>query len=69
MGMQAPGTVFNSVFQIDKAAAALICQAVQRAVAKQAAEGIRICTFVAGKILTFPILKKVIMAHTKSPSN
>lgn len=67
MGMQAPGAVFDSIVQIAEAATALVCQTIQWAVAEQAAEGIRIGSFMAGKILTFPILEKVIVAHTNSP--
>ena len=67
MGMQAPGAIFDSIFQVAEAAAALVCQTIQRAVAEQAAKSIWIGAFMAGKILAFPVLEKVIVTHTNSP--
>ena len=67
MRMQTPGAILNSIVQILEAAAALVCQTIQRAIAEQAAEGSRIGAFMAGKILTFQKKEKVIVAHTNSP--
>lgn len=57
------GTIFDSIFGITKAAAAVFPQAVQRTIAEQAAKGCRIRTLVAGKIFAFLMLKKVEMGH------
>ena len=46
--------------------AASIPQTVQRAVAEQAAEDLRIGAFMAGEILTLPMLEKVIIWHDLS---
>ena len=61
VGTQAAGAVFDPVFCICKVAAAAVCQAVQGAIAEQAAESLRICTCMTGKIFAFLILKKIIM--------
>ena len=63
MGAQAAGAVLDSLFVIGKAAAAVIPQGIQGAIAKQAAELLRVRPGMAGKILTFLVLKKIIMAH------
>ena len=49
-----------------KISAASIPQAVQGAVAEQTAECLRIGAFVAGEILTLPMLEKVIIWHELS---
>ena len=58
MGTQAAGAILDPVFQIGKVAAALVCQSVQWAVAKQAVEVFGVVGFVTGKVFAFPILKK-----------
>ena len=63
MGPQAGGAVFDSLFRISEAAAALVSQCIERAVAEQAAEGFRVGIGMAGKIFTFPVLKKIIVGH------
>ena len=68
MGAQAGGAVLDSILGIPEAAAALIAQAVQGAIAKQAAEAFRVRTGMAGKILTFLFLKKIVICHIISPA-
>ena len=63
MGTQAEGTVLDSLFVIPEAAAAILPQGVQRTITEQAAEPLRVRAWMAGEILTFPVLKKIIMAH------
>ena len=63
MGPQTGAAILDSVFGILKLAAALIPQGIQWAIAKNTAEGFRICTFMAGKIFTLLMLKKIIMGH------
>ena len=46
--------------------AASISQTVQRAITEQATECLRIGAFVAGEILTLPMLEKVIIWHDLS---
>ena len=67
MGLQAIGTILDPLLRIGKAAAAPVAQRVQRAIAKQAAEALRICVPVAGVILAFFILKKIVMGHSDFP--
>ncbi len=47
-------------------AAAVLSQTVKGTIAENTAEGVRICTFVAGEIFTFPVLEKVVMGHILS---
>ena len=63
MGAQTIGAVFDSLFGIPEAAAAVFSQAVQGAVAEEAAESFRICTGMTGKIFAFLILKEIIICH------
>lgn len=63
MGLQAVGAILDAGFCIGEAPSAFVPKAVQRAVAEQAAEGFRICTGMTGKILTFPVLKKIVIGH------
>ena len=63
MGLQATGTILDAVGQILKSAAATITQSIKRAIAKQAAEGFRICALMAWEIFTFPVLKKIVVGH------
>lgn len=53
--------VLNSRIGIAKTAAAPVCQCVKRTVAEQTAEGFRVRVFMAGKILTFFVLEKIIV--------
>ena len=56
--------VFNSLICIAEITTALISQAIQRAIAEQAAEGLRIRPFVAGEVLTFPVLEEIVIRHS-----
>ena len=68
MGTQAVGAVLDPIGRIAKAAAALIAQSIQGAIAEQTAEGIRVCAPVTGEIFAILILKKIIMGHKNAPS-
>jgi hypothetical protein len=57
------GTILDTLLSISKTAAAFITQAVQRAVAEQATEGCGVGIFVTRKVLTFLMLKKIIIGH------
>ena len=48
-------------------AAALVIEGIQRTVAEQTVEIFRIFNFVAGEILTFPVLKKLVAVHNLNP--
>ena len=63
VGPQAVGAVFDTLLRVAEIAAALISQGIQGAVAEHTAKVLRVSTLVAGKIFTFPILIKIIMAH------
>ena len=67
MRPQAMGTVLDSLLCITETAAAPIPKAVKRTVAKQTAEAFRIRTGMTGKILTFLMLKKLVVCHLDSP--
>ena len=67
VGPETAGAVLDSFVRIPEAAPALFPQSVQGAVAEQAAETLRVRPLMTGEILTFPVLKKIVMAH--SPSN
>jgi hypothetical protein len=67
VGQQTVGAILDAVFQVSKVTAAVITQAVQRAIAEQAAEGFRVRTPVAGKIFAFLILKEIIVRHIVPP--
>ena len=64
MRPQTVGAVLDAGFCIEKTAATLISKTIQRAIAEQAAEGFRIRTGMAGKILAFPVLKKIVICHS-----
>ena len=64
---QTTGTILDPVFRIGKAASATVTQRIQRTIAEQAAKGVPVCAFVAGKIFTLPILEKFIMLHFFTP--
>ena len=59
--------VLDAALRVSIAAAAISTQSIQRAIAEQAAELLRVCALVAGKILALPILHIFIMLH-KLPS-
>ena len=67
MRAQTTGTILDPVFRIGKAASATVTQRIQRTIAEQAAKGVPVCAFVAGKIFTLPILEKFIMLHFFTP--
>ena len=56
MGQQAVGAVLDAVFQVPEVAAALAAQGIQRAVAEQAVEVLRVAGLVAGEELAGPVL-------------
>ena len=58
MGQQAVGAVLDTVFQIPEIAAAFAAQRIQRAVAEQAVEVLRMVRLMAGKKLARPVLGK-----------
>ena len=63
VGAQAIGAVFDAAFRIGEAPSASVAQGVQGTVAKQTAEGLWVSIWVAGKVFTFPVLKKIIVTH------
>ena len=60
-------TAFNAARKIMDTAAALVTEGIQRTVAEQTVEIFRIFNFVAGEILTFPVLKKLAAVHNLNP--
>ena len=66
VGPETAGAVLDSFVRIPEAAPALLSQSIQGAVAEQAAKAFRICALMTGEILTFPVLKKIVMAHSSS---
>ena len=68
VGAQAVGAILDAVGQILEAAAAFVAQGVEGAVAENAGEGFRVGARMAGEILAFPVLEKVVMAHVTPPS-
>ena len=63
VGPQAAGAVLDAGFGVGKLAAAPIPKGIQRAVAEQAAEAIRIRALMAGKVLALLMLKKIVICH------
>ena len=63
VGPQAVGAVFDTLLRVAEIATALVSQGIQGAVAEQAAEAFRVGPGVAGKVFTFPVLKKIVMGH------
>ena len=66
VGPEAAGAVLDAVFRVAEIAAAGFTQAVQRAVAEQAAEMLRVRPLVAGEIFTCRVLEKVVVCHFSS---
>ena len=66
MGAQTGGAILNAALRIRKIAAALIAQCIQRTVAEQATEILKVICFVAGEIITFGVLEKIIIWHSIS---
>jgi hypothetical protein len=66
MGLQTFGAILDAVFRIGEGTAAPVAQGIQRAEAEQAAELLRISPGVAGKILAFFMLKKIVIRHNDS---
>jgi len=64
VGPQASAAVLDAAFCIGKAAATVLPQGIQGAKAEQAAEGIRVCSPMAGVIFTVLILEEIIMRHS-----
>lgn len=60
-------TAFNAARKIMDTAAAFVTEGIQRTVAEQTVEIFRIFNFVAGEILTFPVLKKLVAVHNLNP--
>ena len=63
MGLQTIGAILDSTWQITKRAAAFIPQCIERTITEQTIEICRIYALMTGKILTFPILKKLVIGH------
>ena len=63
MGAQAMAAILDAIVQILEIAAAAVPQAVQGAIAEQAAEFLRVCPFMAREILALLILKKIVVCH------
>ena len=63
MGTQTIGAILYSGFCVAEIASAGVTQGVKRAVAKQAAEGVRVCSFMAWKIFTTCVLVKFVVRH------
>ena len=57
------GTILDPAFSILKIAAAALSECIQRAVAEQTVETFRICCFMAGENLTFPVTEVFVMFH------
>jgi hypothetical protein len=68
VGTQTAGTILDPAFRISEIATTLIPQGIQGTVTKQTAEGLRVGTFMAGKILTLFMLKKIVIGHRYAPS-
>jgi len=66
VGAQAVGAVFDSLGIVAEIAAALVAQSIQGAIAKQAAEGLRVSAGMAGIVFALLVLEKIIMAHKAS---
>ena len=62
MGQQATGAVLDAVFQIPEIAAAFAAQRIQRAVAEQAVEVLRMVRLMAGEELARPVLGEGVSA-------
>jgi hypothetical protein len=67
VGTQATRTILDSLLRVGKAAAALVFQSIQGAIAEQAAEILRVRALMAGEIFTFPVLKIIEVGHYFPP--
>ena len=63
VGLQTPGAILDPLVRITEASSAPITQRIQRAVAEQAVEPIRIHAIMAREIFTLLVLRKFIMFH------
>ena len=63
MGSQTAGAVFDAILKIYEAPPAFVPQRIQRTIAEQTAECLRVRTLMTGKILAFPVLEEIIMTH------
>jgi len=63
MGTQAGRAILDAALRIGKAATAAVAQCVQRTIAKQAIEILRVRVLVAREIGAFPILEKAVVCH------
>lgn len=63
MRPQATGAVLDAVLCVPEIPAALISQGIQRTEAEQTAKVLWVCSFVAGEIFAFPMLKKIVVCH------
>ena len=63
VGTQATGAVLDPVFGVCKPTSATISEGIKRAIAKQAAKFLRICTLMAGEVFTLFMLKKFVVFH------
>jgi hypothetical protein len=66
VGLQTFGALLDAVFGVGEGTAAPVAQGIQGAEAEQAAELLRISPGVAGKILAFFMLKKIVIRHNDS---
>jgi len=60
VGPQAARAVFYSLLRVGIVAAAVFSQGIQGAEAQNAAEGFRVCLFMAGEVRALLVLKKVV---------
>ena len=63
VGLQTMAAILDPLGGVGEIAAALIAQGIQRAIAEQTAEALRIRAGMAGKIFTFPVLKIIVMCQ------
>jgi len=67
VGNQAAGAILDSIIQVPEISAAPVTQSIQRTIAEQAAERIRIRNGMTGEIFTGPILRKFVIFHLLTP--
>ena len=63
VGYKATGAILNPTLGIAEISSAFVPQGIQGAIAKQAVKIFSFFAIMAGKIFTFPVLKKLIMLH------
>ena len=69
MGIETIGAVLASVGEIHKLTAARRPQRIERAVAEQAVEVLRVCTGMTGKVFTCPVRKiGILFVHAENTS-